>query len=856
MNIKIKPFSILLSFSVILSCLTGCAKNSETSRFNIKPVGNKSKQEFSLNYQSGDDMLSEMEKVCENNRYALFYDAKSLSTAVKDINNGKIYFSNPYNCASDAYYTGNIKNSLESQIEIQYADKSGKTRTLYSSADSVKLGQYEVDKKSKGLEIVYSVGEEKDRQLVPPSLGKSEFENILKKISDESVVKKLKSLYKEDETDSGEKIYKARKLSERERNYIDKYMQQAGYTYEDLEKDVAAYGADDYETVFPNFRIVLSYELTNNGLTVTADASQIRYDKSNFALVSLTILKYFGAVDADDTNSNDGYLFLPDGCGTIVSFGDQYTNRQELISGMVYGEDNTKSSVDSSGTEQPFYMPVFGIKTNDAGVFSIITEGSALARISGYAEGQAGGYYTACASFSYAERETEKTEQRSSATSTTQYYIDDNCYTGNYKMQYYFLDKDNSSYVGMANLYRTYLNERGLKNEPSSDNCFLSLETIGTVLSNESFLGINYKKEAQLTSFDDNISLLQALDKKGINKIALQLSAWRSDGFDGIAPTVANASSVLGGKKKLIKLGNWCEKNNIELYPDIDMAYVKKDGFSDNFSAKKDAAFLLNGKYAGYRKNSPVTEKPDESSFKYIISPRAYDKILKRFAVSYSKLGISSLGLGTLGNNLNSDYSKNNAVNREQALNGIEKTLESISADYSIMVNGGNAYAFQYASFIKGVPVTDSGYRGTDRVPFLQLVLSGSVAYSSESINFSTDKTTMLLYCIESRTAPQFTMVKRNSIKLKNTNYTEYYSVNSEYLVDEAADLYLKYKSAISVTENAKMISHEIVSEDVVKVKYSNGAVIYVNYNSEPVICDDCTVPGRSFLAIGGTGVE
>ena len=213
-----------ISLTVMLSALTSCSSDTiQKAEFSLQPIGDKTKREIFLDYNSELELLNEMKSMYSSDKYELLLHPETLTVALRDLSNNEVYLTNPYNAASDPYYTGNIRKALESQIELSYATTDGKTSTLYSSSDCVSLGQYEVNQISKGISIVYSIGEEKNQQLVPMKISKADFEAILDKLSESNsrAVRRLKALYKEDVFENGEKIYTARSISDKERSDID-----------------------------------------------------------------------------------------------------------------------------------------------------------------------------------------------------------------------------------------------------------------------------------------------------------------------------------------------------------------------------------------------------------------------------------------------------------------------------------------------------------------------------------------------------------------------------------------------------------------------------------------------------------
>ena len=99
-----------------------------------------------------------------------------------------------------------------------------------------------------------------------------------------------------------------------------------------------------------------------------------------------------------------------------------------------------------------------------------------------------------------------------------------------------------------------------------------------------------------------------------------------------------------------------------------------------------------------------------------------------------------------------------------------------------------------------------------------------------------------MLKWIEYGYEPYFELTYESAEKLINTEYNELYtSMYSEWKQD-IIDACGQLESALGGVQNALIVSHARVSDNVYRTSYDNGVSIYVNYNSEPVTVDGVTV--------------
>ena len=831
---------------------------AKEEKFEIRPVGTKETSEVIFNYADKSEMLSEMKQVAENDSYSMYIHEKNLSVALVSKKDGKIYTTNPFNAAKQASYNGNNKKIMDSQVVINYSDSSGKAESLWSSSDCAELGQFEISPVENGVNVRYSIGVEKTVQLVPQTISAEDFEKILGVLEEEGNSKgarRLKVLYKADKTETGESVYISRKLSEKELAEVEEYFISAGYTEEMFEADSEKYDSENEAKYFPNFQLDLEYRLSENGFTVNIPSDSIRYDKEKFELISIKLLEFFGASDSQE--DNDGFIFLPDGSGAIMPYSNKNDDtRQAMISGKVYGMDNSVTKTVEMFTGKQYYLPVFGLTENESGYFALITNGAATATISAYAGNIFSKYYTVFPVFELTTKETMELEQKvvshGSQSEVTVY--DENVYDGDLRVEYNILNGEQASLTGMAEVYRQYLFDEGMNSEFGVGQDFLTLETIGTLNYDENLLGFRYNAEAELTTFEDTQSLLGKFFDSGISDISLMLNAWRKNGLDCIIANRFDPSGALGGKSGFDDLYEYCKKNNVDFYPDIDLVNVKSDRWFDGFNPVNDATRLLNKKYGGKRSLNLDTGLIDKENFSYALSPSLYSETLKKFLKKYNKK-YTDFGLSTIGKELNSNFRKGDLVNRAQTEEIIRNLLADASEKNRIMVEGANSYCLPYADFLVKLPLSGSEAKGTVSVPFLQILLNGYVKYSSEEINFESNYEKAILECIESATSPHFVLAAQNIIKIKQTDYTQYYSVDTDVLFDTITEYYNTYVNALEPVKGSRICGYDILANDVVKVSYDNGYCIIVNYTDGEFVYNGETVEPMSSATVKEAGV-
>ena len=294
----------------------------------------------------------------------------------------------------------------------------------------------------------------------------------------------------------------------------------------------------------PVIRCALEYTFNTDGsLSVRLPANAITFDETVYTFGSISPLKFFGAGDMTES----GYMFYPDGSGTIIEFEDFYNNNKKtalnLTSG-VYGNDFCYSKITGANREQ-ITMPVFGI-VNDVnanpitaekygvssvtnGFLAIVEEGSALANLGFTTGGSVHRFAGIYASYNpYPSDEYDLSETISVGSLGTYTIVSESKYTGSYVTRFVMLTDNEvgekqfgpnayyeTSYIGMAAYYRNYLKENGTLSalENVNESLPLYVEVLGSMSVLSRFLSFPVNKTIPLSTFEDVSTMYEELAK-------------------------------------------------------------------------------------------------------------------------------------------------------------------------------------------------------------------------------------------------------------------------------------------------------------------------------------------------------
>lgn len=869
-----KYLSVCLAFIMVF--LSGCnnssSNNAERSNYKTALIDEKQdlsgvKTEFDLNFLSAEEMLIGMTKISSNDKYELFFCPKSLIVAVKEKSTGKIFSTNPWNADNDPLSVGDNEASLKSQLEITYLGDDNTVKTMCSYKDCLNLGQYKTTLYSNGIRIDYTIGKKSDAVWVLPAMTVKRFEDIASHLDGRDLMKwemlyNLTSIEEVDEEKKdeiikkfplleSEELYISTELNANDERSIDEYLRKCGYTQNDFDKALQEVGAESESEITPVFDLSVEYVLTEKGLSVTIPNESISYDTENFTLLTVGLLKYFGA--DMPTENDDGYIFMPDGSGALIDINNQSESRREFISGRIYGKDPAFEQTDNDNLNANISMPVFGIKRNSGeGLFAIVTQGEETGNITAILGEPNTSYYSVSCEFVYTESDTVTFSFKKATQGTTSYIIvpAEESTKSDFSIDYSFLTGEDTGYNQMAKIYREYL--FGDKKTDKCCSAVLGINTLGTALYDTDFLGIFYKKEALFTPYEQSGKIVTELNESFDAKIGINLflSGWQKNGLDAGVSNRIKLSSALGGIKEFERLVELCDKSDISLIPDTDMFFVKNNIAFDGFSLNSDAAIRLDKKFAG--KGTLDPELGIYDNILPFISPEKYASYFQGYFSDVSELKLKNISLGNVGSVLGSDFDTENVYTRNETKKLIIEALKKYSGTYKIALSGTNAYALTFADYINDIPFSCSGFAGESRsVPFVQLVCSGYVEYYCSPINLNED-TTALLNCISTGTNPYYIVASENTEQLKATKYTKYYSIDYKRIKERILKEAEYYAEAVEICNGAYMVSFEYVTDEVTKTSFSNGSVIYVNIGNEDYIFDDMTVNAKYYVAKAG----
>jgi len=613
---------------------------------------------------------------------------------------------------------------------------------------------------------------------------------------------------------------------------------------------------------FPNnkeqFTIPVEFVLEDGKLLVSVIYEKIKEygdekDEINCGsyVLGVQLMPGFAAAEKE----RDGYLFVPDGCGSIIDF-DSGSTTSKQYNQPVYKRDPVLTLAQSIGTNEGIHLPVFGIKNGDSAMFGVIREGQALASVMASPSGIDKGFNSVWPSFIYRMVDSVVMADQSAKAQEVAVMSRDKTNLKKATVEYNFLYGEDANYMGMANLYRAKLQNGALNGRKADSQAPFYMDVFGGIRKKRSVVGLVINSVVPMSKFDDTETMLKELNNAGVSDIILRYKGWQSGGMDGPPALNTKTQGSLGGKSGLKSLSSYAKNNSVGLYLDVDFARVHKSKFG--WWPFSYASKMVSRAPATQSIYETSTFFPNKSEKPYhLMSPNKLGKVTSSFAKSFDKTGWNDANIApsSLGDLLYGDYSRGNSFkDRSDAQAIVQEQLNELkkSGNGKLAMDAGFDYVLEYADYLIGAPMFDSGFDITTHdVPFYQIVLHGVVNYSSTPTNLSEDPVRLMLRQLETGSPPSFVFTWEDSNLIMESRYEYLLSTRFETWRDKAVEDYEKYAEVYEGLNDKLITDHQIISDDIRITTYEGGAKIYVNYSDENYSIDGISIPAKGYKTMG-----
>lgn len=579
------------------------------------------------------------------------------------------------------------------------------------------------------------------------------------------------------------------------------------------------------------FRVPVEYSLLDGSLYVSVDCANIN-DENNpkgAVITNINLLNFFGS---STSAKKSDYILVPDNCGGLI-YTKKATDEFENVSLKIYGDTQENNAV----------LGAYGVKSGDNAFVAIIEDGDAIATVNATAAATTAGYNRVGASFAITELETmQKNEEE------TYVYVPSLSYDGKISICYRFLSGNNADYSGMAIACREQLIRNGILSAETvevSDDLPFVVSVLGAASTKEN------GKLQTLTTFEQLQDMLTLLKAKGFNNIYVKYKGALSGGLDqsGISEDLAFYKNM-GTQEDFTELKDYASAQKIKLFFDIS---------------------YLTSPYGTLKKSQLATGADDKTITKMATNVFGTNEnrnlasmsIIERNVIELHKFarenGISEISVAD-SSVLYADYAS--GATRVDLKDEIAAENLSLSSTAEVMVSKGNFYTLKNAGVVSSLPTTTSREETSAyvSVPFIQMILHGTLDYSCEPINYTDDYKTAVLRAIEYGALGEFEwcyeiISDESSLETgdeaseaqseKQTPDTFSYST----WANEVYAYYAKGNKALGDLRGSRITDHYRVKSGIYCTEYGDTS-IYVNYTDEDYEVQGVTVPANDFMRI------
>lgn len=800
------------------------------------------------------------EMVLESDKIKFVMDPTTTQFKVHVKDTGAVWSSNPENAANDPVALMLDKQMLQSTLVLTYSTANGVDTIFNNYAYSIEKQIYEIEQGDDYIKVHYSVGDVDKEYMVPPVITESNMDAIMANMSQsnammiEQYYKKydINKLGKKDDKElllanypilENEVIYVLRDTTkDGVKEKLEVYFEEAGYTYEDYQRDKELDLAEK-TTDTPVFNVNVIYRLDGDDLIVEIPLEEIQY-REDYPLYSLSVLPYFGAGEAQE----EGYLLVPEGGGALINFNNGKV-AQNAYYANVYGWDMALDR-DAIVHETRTCYNTFGVAKEDSSFICILEEGASYASIQADISGKSTSYNAVNAVYSLCNREQYDVEEKST---TVMFVYQPELPNESLISRYRFVDS--GSYVNMAASYGEYLQKQydGYLTLNEDTEAPVAVEIVSAVDKVKQVCGVPMSRPLELTTYKEAEAMLKELKDGGMNNMSVKLTGWMNGGVNQSMLSKIKLISDLGSKKDFKNLLGTAKELGVELYLDGVTNYAYNSDLLDGFWVYTDAArFVSKEKAELYTYDTVDFNKQKGRDTYYLLTPSLISEMTDNL-VAYAQKNDTGVSFRDIGKVLSSDFSTKHTVSRQKAMNlQIEKLKAAKDAGTPIMINMGNDYALAYADMAVNMDLCGSEYTILDEtIPFYQLAVHGYLNYTGEPLNLAQDYEKELLKSAEYGAGLSFTLMDESSFSLQKTLYTEYFGAEYAAWHDKMLEVYNRYNAEMGHVFHQRMTGHELVADQIACTTYEDGTKVYVNYTYNDYTAKDGTaVPARDYAVV------
>ncbi len=594
------------------------------------------------------------------------------------------------------------------------------------------------------------------------------------------------------------------------------------------------------------FGLGVEVSLLGDQLVVRVPDGSITEKKESTYIGTVTLFPFMGY---SKLGEKDGYMLVPDGNGALIYLDDKEGRYASGFSQMIYGNDaglavstvtsKLWSKFDMVTDSNNVMAPVFGMAHTgeQMAYLGIVEKGDERCTIECQPNGVMVPYNRCFAKFLL--RDVYDQPLSNAENSKTVKAVESDRLHSDLQVRYCLLSGGDANYSGMATAYRDYLMENKLVTQRDT-----------TYKTRVDFLGVEQEEflmgttDVPMTTIEDIQNITAQLREAGVTSVLSVYKGWQNGGLYNFPVNSYKADGAIGSTSELTDLILEQEKQGYDLYLYNDGLLVNTTTNATTFNVMK----MVNKRTFKLEVDGQVYDL-----FYYLLPSKAI-ATLDQFVRDYTAEGVKNLALAGVSDTLFSYSSKGSYYSRSDSRYAFTTSVASIAEQCDLILEAPNAYLWKYTAAFLDMPIGSSGYLYVDQdIPFMSMVLKGIVPMYSKYVNFEANKSENFLQMVESGIYPSFYISQENSSKLIYTNSNNLYSLEFSSYADTIEEYDAAFRELAKATDGAYIQQHESLLPDIIKITYSNGAIIYVNYSDYDHSIDGVSIPANGYLVGGET---
>jgi len=591
------------------------------------------------------------------------------------------------------------------------------------------------------------------------------------------------------------------------------------------------------------FYIRVRYTLRGGNFYVEANWENASGNPDAF-IESIGLMERFGALQ---NPGKDDFLLLPDGGGALLYPARTTAKAPAQIPEIetaklrftVYGEDpsaplpkNAKSLHyrDDDGKPLRANVAAFGARSGQSAFTAVVENGASLCSIT--AVQRAGGGASAVGT----RFTITPTNMGNSDTAKNTIYRAARSYGGaehkkeTIRLSYrFFQGEENVNFSTLAQACREQLiNIRLLSSTKSTADT-------DSLPMNLTLLGAGAAGGRALTTFEQALDILTRLKSTGIDSINVRYAGALSGGWKQRAPERLSPLGKLGGSRGFEALQEFCSIQGLALFPGA-LAFP---------GGKQPAVTLKGAELQAVLQETGVVFPKANAEALALRRLGSMDQSAGKLISRLGTFGTAGISLEDLGSTLYADYAE--GLHREQAAARVNRSLPAFSAQWNVMMDTGLFHVVRGADVIVNLPlepqISMPGSRMEPRyepVPFLPVLLHGSMDYSGPSINLAKNSVDAYLRSVAYGACPAYTW---SAAAGDDRLYFE-------PQLEEAMEFYTRANKALANLRDDRIVSYRLVEPGVTETRFSNDAVLYVNFTDAQKQIENFMIPPHDFVRV------